>query len=304
MTLDIFGFRALWSPFFIVSLVIVGVLFFAAATVYRYKLFKKSEPLTKTQASLFLTVLVLLYVIKGSPVDLLGHIMFSVHMTQMAILYLVIPPLFIVAIPNWMWRRVLSIRWIKIPFEFVTKPLIALLVFNGTFSFYHIPLIFDVVKTDMLLHSLYTILLFFTALFMWWPIINKLEEYQGFYGIKRIGYIFGNGILLTPACALIIFAEAPIYHTYSNPVAWLEAMKLCVPSSTLSGLSITGPEVFNTLPLLEDQKTGGIIMKIIQEIVYGVVLAKIFFQWTKQENIHAVDAIPEELKTMEANSIR
>ncbi|WP_042349060.1 cytochrome c oxidase assembly factor CtaG [Bacillus massiliigorillae] len=304
MTLEIFGFRALWSPFFLITILIVGILFFVAATVYRERLSNKSEKLTKTQAALFITVLVLLYIIKGSPIDLLGHIMFSVHMTQMAILYLVIPPLLIVAVPNWIWRSILSIRIIKSVFQFVTKPLIALIVFNGTFSFYHIPIIFDAVKTDMFLHALYTILLFFTAIFMWWPIINKLEEYQGFYGIKRIGYIFGNGILLTPACALIIFAEAPMYSTFSNPTQWLTAMELCVPASTLSGLNITGPEVFNTMPLLEDQKTGGIIMKIIQEIVYGVVLAHIFFQWSRQENVHAVDEIPAELQTSEIKPVQ
>ncbi|MEH6944985.1 cytochrome c oxidase assembly factor CtaG [Bacillus sp. JJ722] len=297
MTLDIFGFRALWSPLFLITIIIVGILFFVVTTVYREKIFSESEKLTKTQAFLFVTVLVLLYIIKGSPIDLIGHIMFSVHMTQMAIFYLVIPPLLIVAVPNWIWRSVISIRFIKSIFQFVTKPLIALIVFNGTFSFYHIPLIFDAVKSDMFLHSMYTVLLFLTAIFMWWPIMNKLEEYQGFYGIKRIGYIFGNGILLTPACALIIFSEAPMYSTYSNPTSWLTAMELCVPASTLSGLNITGPEVFNTIPLLADQKTGGIVMKIIQEIVYGLVLARIFFQWSRQENIHAVDEIPEELQT-------
>lgn len=294
LTIDIFGFRALWSPFFLATIIGIGILFFAAATVYRQKLSGNSEPLTKTQAALMVTALVLLYIIKGSPIDLLGHIMFSVHMTQMAFLYLVLPPLFIAAIPKWMWRRLLAIPFVKGFFHFATKPLIALIVFNGAFSFYHIPLIFDVIKTDMLLHAVYTGLLFFAAVFMWWPILNTLEEYQGFYGIKRIGYVFANGILLTPACALIIFGENPMYETFSNPVSWLLAMELCVPSSTLSGLNITGPEVFNTMPLLEDQKTGGIIMKIIQELVFAFILAKLFFDWVKKENIHAVDIHPAE----------
>ena len=293
MTLDIFGFRALWSPIFLLFLLAATVVFFLITKTYRKKLSDNSEELSKKQAVYFIVTLVLLYAIKGSPIDLLGHIMFSVHMTQMAILYLVIPPLFIVSIPKWMWTGIRNTKVIKPLFHFFTMPLIALIVFNGMFSFYHIPLIFDAVKTNMLLHAIYTTILFFSAICMWWPLVNPIDSFKSFSGLKRLGYIFANGILLTPACALIIFADIPMYETYSNAVYWLLAMELCVPSSTLSGLNLSGPELFNTLPLLDDQMTGGVIMKVIQEIVYGFVLAKIFFAWYKSESPDSVDMNPK-----------
>lgn len=276
-----------------IGILIVGVLFFLVTTVFREKISIESEKLTVKQASVFLLVLVFVYTLLGSPIDLLGHIMFSVHMTVMAVLYLVVPPLFIISVPNWLWRKLLSFRMIKTCFRFLTMPLIALLLFNGLFSFYHIPLIFDVVKTNMTFHTIYTIVLFVTAVCMWWPLVNQLEEYQDFSGLKKIGYVFANGILLTPACALIIFANHAIYETYSNPVVWAQAMELCVPASTLANLNLTGPEMFNTMPLLDDQKTGGVIMKIIQEIVYGIILAKIFFAWYNKENEGSVDMNPK-----------
>ncbi len=292
MSFSSFGFTALWSPAFFITLVVICVLYFLAMTKYRMKISRDSEPLAKKEIMGMIFFFVLLYILKGSPIDLLGHIMFSMHMTQMAFLYLVLPPILVTSVPNWLWRKLLSKRFIQRPFHFFTKPLIALFVFNGAFSFYHIPLIFDAVKTDMVLHGLYTAMLFVTAVWMWWPIMNKLEEYQTFYGIKRIGYIFANGILLTPACGLIIFGSSPFYETYTNPVFWLQAMELCVPAGTLSNLNITGPEMFNTMPLLEDQRTGGVIMKIIQEIVFGVILAKLFFSWYKDENSGSVDMNP------------
>ncbi len=58
----------------------------------------------------------------------------------------------------------------------MTKPLIALLVFNGIFSIYHIPVVMDAVKMNVFIHASYTILLFVLALFLWWPLTNKLEE--------------------------------------------------------------------------------------------------------------------------------
>ncbi|MFS0782434.1 cytochrome c oxidase assembly factor CtaG [Bacillus sp. 1P06AnD] len=292
MSLEIFGFQALWSPYFAIALILVGILFFCITVIYRSAIAKDSEPLTIKQAVLFITVLLLVYTLKGSPVDLLGHIMFSVHMTQMAILFLVVPPMLINAVPDWLWRKLLSIKTIGAIVGFFTKPLIALFVFNAAFSFYHIPAIFDAIKMNMFYHSSYTVLLFITSLFMWWPVTNKLEEHQGFYGIKRIGYIFANGMLLTPACGLIIFANHPMYETYSNPEHWMSAMELCVPGTIWANAGITGPSLFNTMPLLEDQRTGGVIMKIIQEIVFGVVLAQIFFSWARQERESEIDMNP------------
>lgn len=282
LSLDIFGFRALWSPYFFVLLTLVLASYFLITVKYRDR-FAGSEPVTRRESLIFTLSIVLLYVIKGSPIDLMGHIAFYAHMIQMAVLYLVIPPLMILGIPAWIWRKVLSMPVIRPIFKFFTKPLIALVVFNGVFSFYHIPLIFDVVKTDMWLHSIYTVLMFIFAIFMWWPIINILQEYQSLNGLKKIGYVFANGVLLTPACALIIFADTPMYATFSDPNAWAKALELCVPFTTLSSLNLSGPEMFNSMSLIHDQQLGGVIMKVIQEIVYGYVLAYIFFNWYRKE---------------------
>lgn len=288
LSLEIFGFRALWSPFFFVFISAVLVLYFMVTYVKREK-FVNSEPLKRSEAILFTTAIILLYITKGGPLDLMGHLMFYAHMIQMAVLYLVIPPLMIVGIPNWVWRKVLNYPIVKPLFNFFTKPLIALILFNGMFSFYHIPLIFDAIKMNMWMHAGYTFVLFLFAIFMWWPLMNRLPEYESLSGLKKIGYIFADGILLTPACALIIFADTPMYATFSDPSAWMEALKLCVPTSTLASLDLSGPEVFNSMSLIDDQQLGGVIMKIIQEIVYGVVLAQIFFSWYRKEQEESED---------------
>jgi putative membrane protein len=280
--LDIFGFRALWSPYFFLALITVLIGYFLLTVKFREK-FSGSEPLTKKEGTLFTVAIILLYLVKGGPIDLMGHLMFYAHMIQMALLYLVIAPLFITGIPGWLWRKMINNRFVKPVFTLFTRPIIALILFNGMFSFYHIPYIFDIIKTDMWLHATYTTLLFFMALFMWWPLVNNLPEYQSLSGLKKIGYIFADGILITPACALIIFADSPMYSTFSDPSAWMEALKLCVPTTTLSSLDLSGPEMFNSLPLLEDQQLGGVLMKIIQEIVYGFVLAQVFFKWYRKD---------------------
>ena len=57
-----------------------------------------------------MTGMILLYIVKGSPVDLLGHILFSIHMVQMAVLLLIVAPFIMMGIPNWMWKKVFDIK--------------------------------------------------------------------------------------------------------------------------------------------------------------------------------------------------
>jgi len=99
-----------------------------------------------------------------------------------------------------------------------------------------------------------------SAFMLWFPVFCPLPEYNRMSELKRMAYIFLNGVLLTPACALIIFAKAPMYAMYA-----------AVPESLL------------LLPMLDDQQLGGVIMKIVQEIVYGIALGYTFFRWYRRE---------------------
>ncbi len=105
-------------------------------------------------------------------------------------------------------------------------------------------------------HALLTL----SAILMWIPLIPLTRELESLSEIQKIGYIFASGVLLTPACALIIFSKVPFYTVYAH-----------------------APQLFAVLPYLEDQRTGGIIMKVFQELVYGSTIGYIFFKWAKKE---------------------
>jgi putative membrane protein len=295
LTLDIFGFKALWSPYFLLCLLAITAVYFLITITFRSK-FSDSEPLTIKQAGLFLLSMALIYAIKGSPLDLMAHLMFYVHMISMALLVLVIPPIFIFGIPVWIWRSLFKIRAVQSIFNFLTKPLIALFIFNGLFSIYHLPIVFDHVMQNFWFHAGYSSLLFIVAIFMWWPLINPVPEQQRLSGLKKVGYIFADGILITPACALIIFAPGSIYATYSDPEVWAQVMSLCVGPATFAGLDISGPELFSSMSLLHDQQLGGVLMKIIQEIVYGVILAHVFFEWYRKDQADSEKELNQTLR--------
>ncbi|WP_102027472.1 cytochrome c oxidase assembly factor CtaG [Salirhabdus sp. Marseille-P4669] len=295
--LQIFGFRALWSPYFLLFVIALSLLYYLITGPLRHKFggSNQSVPTGKQQFSFYLGMLTL-YLVKGAPVDLLSHISLLAHMIQMALFYLLFPILIIRGIPGWIWRKVFNIKVLKPILNLFTKPLIAIFLFNFLFSIYHLPDILDFSKTSATAHSIISIVILFAAFCMWWPLITPLEEQQRIKPLFKIFYIFANGVLITPACGLIIFAPESLYETYSNMEAWSNALSLCVPFDVLSGLNTTafnGPEFFTDMSLLHDQQAGGILMKVMQEIIYGIVLGKVFFSWYRKEN-RDIDPIPNQ----------
>jgi putative membrane protein len=105
-----------------------------------------------------------------------------------------------------------------------------------------------------------------------------------------LGYIFMSGLLLTPACAMIIFAEGPLFAVYNDPAVWVKAMGYCMagdPSVLLS--KVEGPAFFNMMSGKDDQQLGGIIMKLIQEFVNSAALYTVFKQWYRKERAQEDD---------------
>lgn len=292
LELQIFGFRALWSPYFLFFILILALLYFLITGPYRHKFGNNESPNGKQQV-FFYSALLLLYVVKGSPIDLLTHIMLTAHMTQMAIYYLIFPIFIIKGIPVWIWKKVVFTPVLKPIIRLLTKPLISLLLFNALFSFYHIPVVFDFSKSSLVAHTSISLVILFAAFLVWWPILAPVKELDKMAPLLKIGYIVANGALFTPACVLIIFANDPLFAAYSQGGAWMQAMALCVPGDVLNGLNIpmSGPELFSPLNALEDQRLGGIIMKLTQEFVYGLMLARVFYKWFNRESLK-VDPLP------------
>ncbi|MGA4720388.1 cytochrome c oxidase assembly protein [Fictibacillus nanhaiensis] len=260
ISLSDYNWYELFPPSIYVIAIILAFVYFRF--VARDKQGKKLA--TKWQQTSMIASLLLMIIIKGTPVQVLGHnYLFSVHMVQMAVLYLMIAPLMILAIPEVKWKNWLSKKTILTRiFHFLTKPLLALLIFNAVFSLYHIPLVFDAAVSNPIIHYGYHALLLITAYTMWWPVLCPVKELDTLSDIKKIGYVFANGVLMTPACALIMFADFQLYETYRNV-----------------------PQLFETMTPKEDQHVGGVTMKIFQEVIYAFVLGLIFTRWVKKERL-------------------
>lgn len=287
MELSSFGFRALWSPWLLITTIALILTYVAAIGQYRGKWFAQSEKVSGVRIASMLTGLVMFYVAQGSPLDLLGHVMFSAHMVSMSISFLVVPPLVLYGIPDWMYRSLFRRKAVDSLVRKLTQPILTLVLFNMIFSMYHLPLVHDYVMTNYTVHVLFYIALFISSFMMWWNVVSPLPEYDRLTDVKKMGYVFANGVLLTPACALIIFAGSAMYATYSDSAVWAQAMGFCMPLGIGADFILEqfgGPNSFAWFPPRDDQQLGGVIMKLMQEITYGAILYYIFIRWYRREN--------------------
>ncbi|MDN4092736.1 cytochrome c oxidase assembly protein [Brevibacillus agri] len=255
------SFSDLWSPDVMLFTLLIATVYFLV-TGPMHKLFENATMATTRQKLLFVFALLLFYAAQGSPISYYGHhYLFSLHMLQQSILYFALPPIVLLAMPEWLLEKIFQPRPLNAMLRAFTHPLVAALLFNTLFSFYHIPFIFDAAALHHQWMTVYHVILILAAFAMWWPIVSPLSDSKRqLAGLKKLVYIFVNGVLITPACALIIFASDPLYATY-----------------------ISAPQLFPSLSTFSDQRLGGIIMKLVQELVYGSVLAYVFYHWYKQE---------------------
>ncbi|MFD2115705.1 cytochrome c oxidase assembly factor CtaG [Paenibacillus yanchengensis] len=287
--LQYFKWDEVWTPLFLFAIIAINILYFYIIGPWKAKHYPDAEPVSPAKKVMFIAATLLIYIAHGGPINILGHMMFTFHMINMAISYLIVPPLVLVSVPVFVWKHIFDRPfWRRL--RFLMNPIVTLLAFNLSFSVYHLPFVHDYIMTHFTIHRLYYVLLFIAALMMWWQVVVPVKEWARLTDVKRMAYVFANGMLLTPACALIIFASEPLFATYSDPNVWVIAMGYCVPGDTSFLLdAYGGPQFFNKFDVLEDQQLGGIVMKIVQELMYGVILAFIFRQWFKRE--HADDDI-------------
>lgn len=279
-----FTFRTIWTPELILVLLITSGIYFTITGPLR-KQFDDNDIVPTKKKIYFHIGLVAVYFGFGGPLYVLGHLMLSMHMSSMAIVYLIAPPLLLLGMPHWIFQALAKNSIINGFFKVLGLPLMGLIIFNAMFSFYHLPFTFDRLMANNNYHNIYLLVMLGAAFLMWWHIIPVFPKVEGHLTeLKKIGYMFASGILFTPACVLVIFASGPLYAVYTDVNSWGIAMEYCLPAGAEIPYELFAGE--NALPPLtptHDQQFGGAIMKVTQELVYGIAIGFTFRQWMKRD---------------------
>ncbi len=250
------GFWQLWDPLQMIIAMAMVILYIRLISGIKYEL----KTVRLSQKAMFLMGAAIYLLAAGGPLNYYGHhYLLSAHMLQQSLLYYVVPPLMIFGTPKFVFEALIKNKFAKKLLE--THLLISLLAFDILFSFYHLPMVFDVVMSNYVIMVITHLVLFGFAIQMWWPIISPLPEIDQTSELRKMAFIILGAVLLTPACALIIFASKPVYAPYMGV-----------------------PQLLEILTPMDDQQLGGILMKLVQELSFGSILAYLFFRWYRREN--------------------
>ncbi len=222
--------------------------------------FAPGEPYPTGKALWFYGGIVLLYLLEGSPLhDLAERYSFTAHMGQHIGLSYLAAPMLIHGTPTWVLRPLLLNRAVRPLARLLTRPLVALIVFNVAFSAWHFPAIYEGALQNATLHHAEHIAFLALALLLWWPLMSPLPELPRPSYLVQLVYIFVIPIAQLPVSALLTFGDSVFYPTYA-----------AAPWNL--GLSA-----------IQDQTLGGLVMKVGGFVAMLVPFTIVFFRWYRDD---------------------
>lgn len=198
--------------------------------------------------------------------DLAEGYLYHVHMVQHMLFTLVAPPLLIAGMPAWLLRGLLRPRPVSAAFRVLSRPLVALILFNGALLFVHWPAVVLASVSSGWIHFGLHVLLTSTALLMWWPVMSPLPEYPALPAPGQMLYLFLQSLAPTIPASFLTFGNHALYPVYA-----------------------TFPRIWG-IGVLTDQLMAGLIMKLIGGAILWGFITAIFFRWHGLEEREGWDA--------------
>lgn len=249
-----------WHPYVLLWIILIQVAYLLATGLFR-ETYGWGRTVPTAQKVSFSVGLWLVYLSEGTPLHLLSeNYLFSAHMIQHTLLTLLMPPLVLMGLPDWMLRPLARWRPTYLVGRFFTHPLIALGLFNLIYSIWHMPIAYQATLWFHWFHMVQHAILVFTAFTMWMPIVSPLPEFPRLAPGMQMLYIFLVGVSQIIVFGIITFADNVLYGFYA-----------------------AAPRVWPWLTPFWDQQIAGIIMKVGGMAVFLVAWGFIFFRWAAKE---------------------
>lgn len=222
------------------------------------------QPITTAQKRWYVGAVAMMWFASDWPVhDIAERYLYSVHMAQHLLLSMIIPAMFVKAIPHWLIELVVgpsALAWAVL--KRLVHPITALVIFNGLTSLLHWSVLVRLSVDNGALHFFLHLLVFLAGLCMWMPVIGPIEEWR-LPAIGRMIYLFAMTIVPTVPGGWLVFAEDVVYPSYDT-------------TFRAFGLSV-----------LTDQQLAGAIMKLVGGFFMWIVIGVIWFRWAAEAEAEA-----------------
>jgi putative membrane protein len=202
----------------------------------------------------FPLAMLMLWVASDWPVhDISEEYLYSAHMIQHMMLSYFLPPLALMATPAWLARTLLGTGGLYRAVRFLTKPVVAAVLFNAMVMILHIPLLVNASLDNGALHYGLHVLVVSSSLLMWMPVCGPVSEFR--MGVPgAMIYLFLQSVVPTVPAAWLTFAEGIVYDSYDQPIR-------------LWGISA-----------VQDQQLAGAVMKVAGGLFLWSIVIFLFFK--------------------------
>lgn len=256
--LDEFPFATLWNG---------GILFFVfLGLVLNFFIIPKARDNAVLKAIAIVLGMIILFITLGSPLNILGRLEFSLHVLQLILMTLVAAPLIVIGFKFRELDFLLKIKPIDRIVSLMVNPILTIGLFYSLFYVYHIPTVFNTIRTDLYLNYFYMFGLFIASMLLWIPLVYDKKLISN----KKLKYIFVNVIGLLIFSIIMIISKNNLYEVYTNPDFFAKALELCFPQN----IEID-PEIYLELiqyePVIQ-QKQGGFMLIFSTVIIFGISL--------------------------------
>lgn len=218
------------------------------------------SPISKGQKLWFVLAVAGMWLVSDWPVhEIAEQHLYFVHMFQHLFLSMLVPAMFLLATPRWLFELVLgrdsmAWRWLRTG----SKPLIAGVTFNALTLLLHWSRLVQWSFESGSFHFALHLMIFVSGLLMWMPVVGPVAEWR-LGPVAQCLYLFSMSIVPTVPGGWLVFAEGVVYRHYDTP-------------DRLWGIDV-----------LTDQQAAGVVMKLVGGFVLWSIIFIIFTRWATRE---------------------
>lgn len=245
-----------WHPGTLVLLLLFALLYVLGVRRVRRRAPQDTSLRMSHITAFFLALLIAAFVLL-TPVDTIGRTqLFSVHMAQIVVLSTICAPMILYSCPAILVQPLAAIPGIREIVRALTFPLVASILFNLNFLFWHVPRFYTSVQQNATLYQVEMVTIFLTSLLNWWPLLGSLQQlHRMSYPVKML-YAFFDGQPVDIFAFVLVFTGVALYKSYVIP-----------------------PQL-NLTPFADQTVAGALLL--IPGLIDLVVMTPLFFRWLNQ----------------------
>ena len=173
---------------------------------------------TRANIGCFVGAMVMMWMASDWPMHDIGEeYLYSAHMLQHMMLSYFLPPLVLMATPEWLLRVLVGKGKLYRVIAYLCTPVIAAVLFNAVVIITHIPGVVTASVDNGPLHYSLHFLVVIASLLMWMPVVGPFPELQ-MGPLGKCIYLFMQSLVPTIPAAWLTFADNAVYQTYDIPV--------------------------------------------------------------------------------------